>query len=162
MIALHGLETKQQYITAEGFEELRQTLEQLKRERARLAVEARSVASQSGSNSALDESLQALNHSQAAELDAQILALKRIIATAKIIPKPATNRTVQLGSRVTVQMDGNERAYSLVGSLEVDPIRGKISNESPLGIVLLGKKLHDRFEVPVRDRRIPAVVIRID
>ena len=56
-----------------------------------------------------------------------------------------------LGSRVTVAEDGFEpESYSIVGSAEADPGKGRISNESPLGKALIGRKEGERvsFETP--------------
>lgn len=161
MIALSGLEPKQHLVTAEGAEELRRVLEDLRRMRLKVAEEARVIASQTGSNSALDESVQAVNHARASELNDQIVLVKHILATIKIIARPATNRTVQLGSRVVLDLGGVRHAYSIVGSLEVDPARGKISNESPLGLSLIGKKVNERVEMIVRGRRIRALIAGI-
>ncbi len=160
MIALSGLEPRQHYVTAEGALELQQLLRDLKQSRLKLAEEVRIIASQTGGN-ALDESVQAINHARANELNEQIAVLKYIIATAKIITKPATNHRVQLGSQVVLEVSGTQRTYSIVGSLEVDPSQGKISNESPLGLSLLGKQVKDCIEILVRGQRLQAVIAQI-
>src|SRR5262245_55702898 len=140
MIAYAGLEPKQYHVTSEGIGELRELFASLQSARARLADEMESAFSQTGSGSALDDSVQVFNHGWARELDEQISLLRQIIVRAKIIAKPLTNEIVQLGSLVAVAIDGVKQLYSLVGPLEVDPVKGKISNESPLGRSLLGKR----------------------
>jgi len=55
---------------------------------------------------------------------------------------------VKFGHKVTVETEsGEKRKYTIVGGPESDPIEGKISNESPVGKALLGKKAGDEIEV---------------
>jgi transcription elongation factor GreA len=62
----------------------------------------------------------------------------------------ATHDMVRIGSKVTVVDDENETAvYSIVGSAEANPRQGRISNESPVGQALLGRKVGDSVEVVV-------------
>lgn len=140
-------DAKQYYVTATGMAELRQQLVDLRGERAKSVGEVRELTSQSSAGSALEDPLRALHQDRVMDLDSQISRLEHIIGTAKVIDQPASNGKVQLGSRVTVDMGGSKRTYTIVGSIEADPDRGKVSNESPLGQSLLGKKVHDRFEI---------------
>jgi transcription elongation factor GreA len=55
---------------------------------------------------------------------------------------------VQLGSKVVIQEEGGiPESYILVGAAEADPFEGRISNESPLGQAMLGKKVGDRIQI---------------
>jgi len=88
------------------------------------------------------------------------------LRNAQIIEKnaDAAADTVTLGSHVTVSekdFPGNEE-YQLVGSAEADPARGKISNESPLGKALLGKKVGElaTFSAPGGDITFEIISIR--
>ena len=54
---------------------------------------------------------------------------------------------VQLGSTVTVTINGKKEVFELVGEWEADPAEKKISHESPLGKALIGKALNDKIEV---------------
>lgn len=81
-------------------------------------------------------------------LEGRIQELHEIIRGAVIIQNGAHARTgddVQLGSRVTVldQVENEEITYVIVGKVEANPREGRISNESPLGSALLGKKVGD-------------------
>lgn len=160
MISISGLETKQYYITEEGAEELRHLLEYLRRSRVRLLDEVRSLASQTGN--VLADPLQAANFHKAEEMEVEIRQLQRILAMAKIIDKQTPAKTVQLGSRVTVKMGDREHTYSLLGPIEADPSQGKISNESPLGRLLLGKKLDESFDLTIQGRHLTATIIAIE
>lgn len=161
MIVLSDLDAKQyHHITAAGLTELRQRLEELRHTRAKIVDEMRDIASQS-SNSTLEDSARTLHQKRAAELDSQISLLERIIGTAKAITKPTSTDKVQVGSQVTLDIGGKERTYTIVGSIEADPGEGKVSNESPVGRQLLGKKVNDSFEVVLSPRRITARVVAI-
>ena len=74
-----------------------------------------------------------------------------------------TGGTVHVGSTVTVQKKGEkeERTFALVGSEEADSISGKISNESPLGQALLGKKKGDKVTVQAPKGNVEYTVIDV-
>ena len=82
-------------------------------------------------------------------LEGRILELQELLRTATIINEAdAHGGVVNMGSRVTVQ-EGNasSETYLLVGAKEADPRAGKISNESPMGRALLGKRVGDMVKV---------------
>lgn len=75
-------------------------------------------------------------------LEGRILELQEVLRHTIIIKAAGPSDTVQLGSRVTVQEDGQDsETFFLVGAKEASPREGKISNESPIGKVLLGKRV---------------------
>lgn len=135
------------YLTVMGIAELRQRLADLQRIRTIIIDEMRDLTSQSSAASALEDSGRALHQERTLELDAQINQIQSIIATAKVVERPTSNERVQIGSKVTVNIQGARHTYIIAGSLEADPLQGKISNESPLGRSLLGKRVNDHFEV---------------
>lgn len=71
-----------------------------------------------------------------------------ILGNCQIIASGKSN-TVVVGSTIKVSLNGQEKEYTIVGAQEADPLHGKISNESPLGSALLGKKKGDKVEVVV-------------
>jgi transcription elongation factor GreA len=74
-----------------------------------------------------------------------------MLMSAVLIESNGPSDTVTLGSRVTVVEDGFEpETYFIVGSAEADPSSGRISNKSPLGKALIGRRVGDRvaFETP--------------
>ena len=77
-----------------------------------------------------------------ADLEARICEIEHIINHAEVIEESDDKQVVNLGSTVTVKdMETDEKEeYTIVGSTEADPLEGKISNESPLGMALLDKK----------------------
>ena len=79
-------------------------------------------------------------------LEGRIAALQHFRRNAVLITSP-TAGLVQLGSRVTINQDGDQDTYTIVGPLESAPIQGRISHESPMGRALLNHKVGDSVEV---------------
>ena len=79
-------------------------------------------------------------------MEARIAEITRILSEATVVSAPKRSGKVNIGSRVTVEMGGRERVFSIVGAAESDSAAGKISNESPVGSALLGHKKDDEVE----------------
>jgi len=62
--------------------------------------------------------------------------------------------TVGLGAKVFVDINGRPNEFTIVGTLEADPSLGKISDESPVGKILLGKKVGDQIKLPAPENTI--------
>jgi transcription elongation factor GreA len=85
-----------------------------------------------------------------AMVEGRIAQLQSLITNAAIIDEAGAHKSklVTLGSQVKVKSDdGKSHEYTIVGPAEAEPREGKISNESPVGRALLGKKLHDEVQV---------------
>jgi transcription elongation factor GreA len=83
-----------------------------------------------------------------AHVEGRILTLEGILKNAQLIENNGDSSTVVVGSMVTVQEEGYDpETFHIVGSAEVDPQQGRISNKSPLGQALLGKSAGDSVEV---------------
>jgi transcription elongation factor GreA len=80
------------------------------------------------------------------KLENRISEIEEILANVKIIKKTKSNGEVKLGSTVVLN-NGATHEYQVVGTVEADPLEGKISDESPIGQALLGKKLGDKVEI---------------
>ena len=81
-------------------------------------------------------------------VEGRILTLENVIQNAVIIEESHDHQRVNLGSTVTVLNHKGERDnYTIVGSAETDPKAGRISNESPVGLALLGKGLGDKVQI---------------
>lgn len=81
-------------------------------------------------------------------LEKRIIEIEDILKNFVLIKPPLKqNRdVVDLGAKVSLEMDGDKNEFTIVGTLEADPSLGKISNESPVGRSLLGHKIGD--EIP--------------
>lgn len=146
------------YLTPEGFlrlrEELRYLIEVRRPEVAALIADAK-AAGDVMENAAYEEA-----KDQQAFVEARIRHLEDLIARAHIIEPSGVSGEVSIGSRVTVAEDGQPpEEFHLVGSVEADPSAGRISNESPLGRALLGKRPGEVARVETPDGR--AVEFRI-
>ena len=98
---------------------------------------------------------------QQAFLEGRIQTLEAIIKNATIIDEHHSTEHVQIGSTVTVDGDDGTETYTIVGSAEAKPSAGKISNESPVGRALLGRRKGDKIvvHVPAGDRTYKVVTI---
>lgn len=80
-------------------------------------------------------------------INSRILLLEDRLRNAVVIDEDAFDGTVHVGSTVTIASDMGTQTFQLVGSVETNPARGRISHTSPIGIGLSGKKVGDTFEV---------------
>ena len=80
-------------------------------------------------------------------LEARISELEHVLQYAEIIKKPKSDGHVRLGSKVILKDGGKPLTYQVVGTMEADPSTGKISDESPIGLALLNKKVGDKVEI---------------
>ena len=142
------MEEKEVILTQEGFENLEKELEYLKTEKRAEIAERIKVALGFGDlseNSEYDEakSAQAANEDKIAELENKVRYAK-IIDDSEIDTK-----TVQVGNTVKLWDEefNEEVVYTIVGSTEADLLQNKISNESPIGLALLGSKKNQVIEV---------------
>lgn len=75
-------------------------------------------------------------------VETRIAEIEDILQNSEII-KGGSKSKVTLGSQVELKLGKKQFVYSIVGPVEADPLAGKISNESPIGIALFGKKVGD-------------------
>jgi transcription elongation factor GreA len=144
------------FLTPEGREKLRQELEVLvsvKRPEVAEAIHSAKEEGDISENSAYDAAKE-----QQAFIEGRIMQIEQMLKNAEIIESQVANGFVALGSRVIVVENGSkdEEEYQIVGSAEADPAKGRISNESPVGRALMGKKQGDRVAVktPAGERQL--------
>jgi transcription elongation factor GreA len=78
----------------------------------------------------------------------RIAEVQHILQNTQLIKTPRGDSKVQLGSKVSLKSaDGKKKEFQVVGTVEADPLEGKISDESPLGKAVLGKKEGDQVEI---------------
>ena len=96
-------------------------------------------------------------------LEGKILELQEMLRRAVIIEETGPSETVQMGNRVTVQETGEDpETFVLVGAKEANPREGKISNESPIGKALLGKKVGEMANAATPAGEIAFKVLKIE
>lgn len=130
--------------TAEGLEKLKKELEYLKTTKRKEIAERLKQAIAFGDlteNAAYHEAKESQGF-----LEGRILELTEIIREARIIQKSASGR-IALGSKVLLEIDNEKQEFEVVGPNEANPIKGRISDNSPLGAELMGKKAGDGGEL---------------
>ncbi len=147
-------DTKQMY-TKQGYQELLDELTYLKLTRREEIKEQIAVARGFGDLSENAEYDEARN--EQAKVEARIVELEALIENAEIIDESNMDtRTISLGSVVALhdEDDDEDMTYSIVGSNQADPLEMKISDQSPIGRALMGKRAGDRVivETPSGER----------
>lgn len=136
---------KQFHLTKEGLAELKTELATLVEKRTEISEAIATARSQGdlAENAEYHEAKedQARNESRIEEIE-------HIIANAEVIATPKDDNKVRLGSTVKLKNeDGKTKEFQVVGTVEADPLNGKISDESPIGQALLGKKEGEEVEI---------------
>ncbi len=130
-------------ITQSGRQELEAELTELKARRGEIAekiAEARDYGDLS-ENAEYDSARE-----EQGLVETRIAEIEDILMNAEEI-KARKSSKVQLGSKVELKSNGKVFSYTLVGPVEADPLSGKISNESPIGIALVGKMVGDKATI---------------
>ena len=142
------MKQKKFFLTSEGYLELETELNYLKTDKRNEVLnslkEARALGDLS-ENAEYDSARE-----EQAKLEARIKEVEYILEHATIIDDAQTEKDkVTIGSTVSLQYDGDDEVeeYRIVGSQEADPFNNKISNESPIAMAILGKKVGDMAEV---------------
>lgn len=129
-------------LTPEGKKELEKELDDLIKSRPAIA-ERIATARAFGDLSENEEYSSARNEQKIAE--GRILEIQEILKNAKLI-RGGKKTKIDLGATVELDFGGRNVTYTLVGPTEANPLEGKISNESPIGKALLGRKAGEDFE----------------
>jgi transcription elongation factor GreA len=139
---------KEVILTAEGYEKLKQEIAFLQNDKRREVADRIRVAREFGDIAENAEYDDAKN--EQALLEARIAKLEEQLSAARVISKgEITSDVVSIGSRVKLKdMDDNKTVeYHIVGSAEANPAEQKLSNESPVGKAILGRKKGEVVEV---------------
>ena len=131
-------------LTPEGRQKLEEELHFLETEKRAEIGERIRVAREFGDISENSEYDDAKN--EQGMMEARIAEIGRILSEATVVTTPKRSNKVNVGSVVTVSIAGAERTFTIVGAAESDVAAGKISNESPVGAALLGRKKGDVVE----------------
>lgn len=129
------------YVTKERLEELKAEYEDLKTRKRREVSERLKNAKEFGDLSENSEYTEAKEEQE--QVERRIFELEDILKSAALIKEGDQGEQVRMGSTVTVKIGDVIAVYRVVGSEETKPEEGKISNESPLGMALLGKRVGD-------------------
>lgn len=150
------------FLTQEGLAKLDEELEHL------LTVRRQQVADQIHRAKELGGTANNAEYDDAKNeqgfVEGRILTLEHIVKNATVISKDqAPSEWVKLGCKVTLlNQEGTEEHFSIVGSAEANPREGRISNESPVGRTLLGKRIGEAVQVMVPAGVLTFTVIAIE
>jgi len=138
--------SEQKFITAEGLEKIKQELDERKNTRRKEithrieeAIKLGDLSENAEYHEAKDD--QGMNEARIRELE-EIIKSSEIIKTTDI-----SKNNINLGTKLKATSNGKEYDFTIVGANEANPGEGLISNESPLGKAMIGKKKGDQVEV---------------
>ncbi|MDX6554697.1 MAG: transcription elongation factor GreA [Miltoncostaeaceae bacterium] len=136
-------------LTEEGYSKLTEEIEYLSTTKRLEVAERIKEAREFGDISENSEYDDAKN--EQAQLEHRIQSLEQKLRNARVIDtEHVSTETVSIGARVTLREagGGKVREYSIVGSAEADPRNQRLSNESPVGRALLGRRKGDKVTIP--------------
>lgn len=149
------------YISKEGLEQLKEELKEMKEVKRPQIIERIQVAKEQGDLSENAEYHEARDAQSFSE--GRILELENTIRNALVMEDHVGQKgVVNIGSKVTVDCNGQKIQYHIVGSNEADPSSGKISNESPIGSAFLGKKKGESLTIIIPSGAMECTIKGID
>ena len=154
---------KEVLLTEEGLEKINKELEELKTKK-RHEVAARLKEAIALGDLSENSEYDAAKEEQAF-IESRIVTLENMLRNAKIISQDSLRKDiVSIGTKVTIQElpEGDVETYTIVGSAESDPLSGRISNESPIGKELIGKRVGEIVDVPVPSGTLQFKIVKID
>ncbi len=149
----------QQFLTKEGLKKIKEELAELKNVKRPQLIERIKNAKELGDLSE-NADYQSAKEEQAF-MEGKILELENLIKNAIVVEKHKNGGIVEIGSQVKIETNGKTFEYTITGSNEADPLAGKISNESPLGMEMLGKKKGDEFVLKTPNGEIKYKILEV-
>ena len=138
-------EIKKVYLTLQGLQEAKSELDHLikiKRDQVAERIQRARDFGDVTENAEYDAALE-----EQSIVENRISYLEKVLGNTKIIEDQPKSDFIVIGSTVKVEMDGEIDEFQIVGKIEANPSKNKISNESPVGSSLLGAKIGDEVEV---------------
>jgi len=146
-------------LTNQGFEKLKKELEKLENQKRPELLKRLNQARSMGDLS--ENSAYSAAKEELSLIEGRIQEIEEILKNAEIIQITNKTNTVQLGSSVTVEVNGKKERFKIVGEFEADPLNKKLSHTSPIGQALTGKKVGDWVEVEVPAGKIKYKILEI-
>jgi len=150
-----------QIISQEGYDKLKDELNCL------MTVKRKEIADRIERAKDLGDLSENAEYSEAKDAQAlnegRILELTGVLKNVTIVDNHRESHDeVVMGSKVTVKSENGEKQYAIVSFNEADPVNGKISNESPLGVAFLGRHPNDSVEVETPKGVVKYKIVKID
>lgn len=147
-------------VTNEGLEKIKKELNLLKNIKRKELIERIQRAKELGD---LSENA---DYSDAKEeqgfVEGRIHELEDLLVKAVVVENHNNKQTANIGSKIKLKINGNIVEYTITGFNEADPTQGKISNESPLGKELIGKKVGDEVEITTLKGKVKYEILEIN
>ncbi|MCL5438516.1 MAG: transcription elongation factor GreA [Patescibacteria group bacterium] len=157
------MKNKKIYLTKEGLGELKKEHEDLTKIKRPEVLERVTQARNMGDLSENAEYVAARD--ELSFIDGRIEELSELLKQVNLIHETSSKggkKTIKLGSKVTLHVDGKKEVFMLVGEWEADPKEKKISHESPLGKALIGKEVGEKVQVDAPAGKINYTIIDVD
>ncbi|HNR96247.1 MAG: Transcription elongation factor GreA [Chloroflexi bacterium ADurb.Bin180] len=152
--------TETTYLTAEGRRKLQEELDHLRTVRRPAVARQIHEAKEGGDimeNAGYDEA-----KNEQAFVEGRIMTLEALLNQVQIISEGSQGEVVSLGSKVTVAEErGDAEVFNIVGKAEADPGKGRISNESPLGRALMGRRKGEKVTVQAPDGPVVFRILKV-
>jgi len=149
----------EQIISPDGYEKLTKELEYLQTVRRREIAERIESAKELGDLSENAEYADAKE--EQAFNEGKIIELNSLLKNIRVVNKDEKG-LVGMGSQVMAQINGLKKEFTIVSFNEADPMSGKISNESPLGIAMVGKQKGDKVMVKTPKGIVEYKIIKVE
>lgn len=149
-----------QIITKEGYEKMQKELEHLTK------VKRREIADRIQKAKDMGDLSENAEYSEAKDAQAfnegRIAELTQMLKNLTVVENGHGGNTIAMGSKVRATINDKEKNFTIVSFNEADPIEGLISNESPLGQALLGKKKGDKVSVTTPKGEMEYKIVEIE
>jgi transcription elongation factor GreA len=150
---------KQFHLTKEGINELQTELDSLISRRGEIAESIKTAREQGDLSENAEYHAAKDDHERT---ETRIAEIESILSNAEVIKKPKNDGKVRLGSSVDLKSaTGKAKNFQVVGTVEADPLQGKISDESPIGQALLGKVVGDAVEIKTNSETVTYKITQI-
>lgn len=151
------------FLTREGYDKLQEELDRLRTQK-RQEIAQRLHEAMEGGELIENAEYEAAKNEQAF-VEGRIKELEILLATARVIDETSFDgESVHVGSKVTILEEdvSDPETYTIVGAAEANPAVGKISNESPLGKALIGRKEGDKVQVDAPAGSFTVKIMKLD
>ncbi|MFA6080864.1 MAG: transcription elongation factor GreA [Patescibacteria group bacterium] len=146
-------------LTQKGYDDLKIEHEDLLKNKKPKAIERLSKARSMGDLSENSEYTAAKE--ELAFVEGRVQEIEEILDNANIVENNQAGDQVQVGSSVMVEVGGNTESFQIVGEFEADPMNKKLSQNSPIGMALINKKIGDLVEVNIPAGKIQYKIVEI-
>jgi len=150
---------KKTQLTKEGYEKLQKEYKELSEVKKPYAVDRLQKARSMGDLS--ENSEYSAAKEELAFVEGRIQEIEEILKTVEVVENNGQNGAVEVGTSVTVEINGKKELFQIVGEFEADPLNKKLSHTSPIGQALVGKKVGDWIEVEVPAGKIKYKIVEI-